>query len=110
MSTITTDYFTTLAQQAQDASRAATESWVRTVQSTSTRLPAVTGVAAAHEVIDQLSDFTISLVNVQRALAKQLTESFAGAAESAVKQAQDVVKDAQDAARKAQDGIAVVAS
>lgn len=93
MSTTTADYFTSMAQQAQDASRAATQAWVRAVQGTSVRLPSVAGVSLTHEVIDQLSDFTISLVNVQRSLAKQFTESAISAVEGAVERAQQVQEE-----------------
>lgn len=94
MSTTTADYFTTIAQQGQDASRAAADAWVRAVQGTSVRLPSVASVAAAHEVIDQMSDLAISLVNVQRSLAKQYAETVVGATENAVRQLQETAASA----------------
>lgn len=91
----TQEYLTTLTQQTQEASRAAAEAWVRAIQNASFGMPAATGVAATHEVIDQMSDLAVSLINVQRTLAKQVTQSMASASESVFAQARENVSQAQ---------------
>jgi acetyl-CoA carboxylase carboxyltransferase component len=90
--TSSTDQYTALVQQGQEAVRAAIESWTRTVKDAAAQFPAVTQAYDADKVIDQVFDFAEKLLQVQREFAKNVLKSSVSAAEAVTEAAPEAVK------------------
>ena len=90
--TISTDQYTALVQQGQEAVRAAVDSWTRTVRDAAAQFPAVSQAYDADKVIDQVFDFAEKLLEVQREFAKNVLKSSVSAAEAVTEAAPEAAK------------------
>jgi acetyl-CoA carboxylase carboxyltransferase component len=80
--TISTDQYTALVQQGQDAVRAAVDGWTRSVKDVAAQFPTAPQAYDADKVIDQVFDFAEKLLQVQREFAKNVLKSSVSAAEA----------------------------
>lgn len=71
------DQFIALAQQTQQAVLNAVESWTRTVQQAVGQTPMSAGGANVEQVIDQVFDFAVKMLEMQRDFAKNLVHTTA---------------------------------
>jgi hypothetical protein len=99
--TISTDQYSALVQQGQEAVRSAVDSWTRTVRDAAAQFPTVTQGYDADKVIDQVFDFAEKLLEVQREFAKNVLKSSVSAAEVISEAAPQAAATTQAAAEEA---------
>ena len=88
------EQYTAFAKQGQAAAVAAVDAWTRAVQETAVRVPTAAVEAATTQAVDQAFDFVVSLIDVQRGVAKQFTGTTVEAAAQALEQVTRTVSDA----------------
>jgi hypothetical protein len=95
------EQYTTLARSGQEAAVAVVDAWTRSIKEAASRLPVGSAQATTHQVIDQVFDFAVTVVDVQRNFTKQLVTSTTAVAEGVAEQA---TKAASEATRAATSG------
>jgi len=68
-------------KQSQDAMRTAFDSWSKTIKDVTGHLPTVQPTTDPKDVIDQVFDFAVKLLDVQREFAKNVVATSASVGE-----------------------------
>jgi hypothetical protein len=79
------DQYTEFAKRGQEAAFSVVGAWAKTVQEASSQLPSVVTPEGAQQVVDQIFDFSATVIDAQRNLIKQFISTSASAAENVSK-------------------------
>ena len=87
------DQYLTLAKQSQEAAATVAGAWVRSLQQISVTAPSAAGQAATAKALDQMYDFAVKVIDVQRNLNKQILSQSATVVEDVAQTATTVVNE-----------------
>jgi hypothetical protein len=79
------EQYTEFAKRGQEAAFSVVDAWAKSIQEATSALPSVATQEGASQVVDQIFDFTATLIDVQRNLVKQFITTSVSITEDVTK-------------------------